>query len=269
MDSKTDRSGTTSDHRNKYIPIRKPHNKRFIIPGLLLIIVLNPLPIQAQEISYALVSDYNEHFNQAIGLDENLINGYKYIVEHPNRKGHPFLGSDEFKPGKLVINNTIYAHVDLLYDILNQDVLLSYKNSLGNVNYIVLHKGFITEFDIVDKHFKKLFFDETGSQFFQVVSNKQIMCLYFWEKTLVVSSSSLKSYYDYSDQNKKTFLVINDTLEQYKGKHSFVKLFPKELQGKIKKYINSRKINLRNASDGSIKKLIEFCESLKPEGNRI
>lgn len=268
MDSISDKFEQIMGERISSQPKLKLWIKSSVVPGILLLIFIH-LSIQAQDISYALVTDFDERFDQAIGLDENLINGYKYIVEYPNRKGHPFLDSDEFKPGKLVINNKLYTHVDLLYDILNQDVLLSYKNSLGNVNYIVLHKSFITEFDIIDKHFKRLFFAETGSRFFQVVSNKQIMCLYFWEKTLVVSSSSLKSYYDYSDQNKKTFLVVNGTLKQYKGKRSFAKLFPKELQGKIKKYINNHKINIRNASDGSIKKLIEFCESLKPEGNSI
>lgn len=268
MESIYYRNEKTSAKRNKYKLKLSLQNYCFVVPGLLLLGFIQ-LSIQAQEISYALVSDYDQRFNKAIGLDENLINGYKYINQYPKMKGHAFLGSDEFMPGKLIIKNKMYANVHLLYDILNQDVILSYNNSLGNINYIVLQKRFITEFEINDKHFKKLYFTETGTRFFQVVSNQKIMCLYFWKKTLTVSSSSLKSYYEYSDQNKETYLVMNNTLKQYRGKHSFVKLFPEELQGKIKKYINNHRINIKNASDGSIKELIEFCESLKTEGNRI
>jgi hypothetical protein len=254
---------------------RKKYEQRIILPKIffsmtaILLLTLTQIFLRAQEISHAMVFEYDNRFHKAIGVDENLINGYQYINQYPKMSGHAFLGSNEFVPGKLIINNKTYTDIPVKYDIRNQDVIISYINSFGNVNELVLQKNFITEFDIKDKHFKKFSFPETGTQFFQVISNNRIPCLYFWEKTLTVSSSSLASYYEYSDQNKKTYLVINSHLRQYKGKHSFIKLFPDEMQSPIKKYMKSHKINIKSATDRSVKELIEFCENQKMEGSSL
>lgn len=242
----------------------KNNNSGF--PGLILFLLFIQLSNHAQEINTASLSGYDDHFHKVIGLDENLINGYQYNNLYPNITGHAFFGKDEFVPGLLVLNNKRYTDIKLKFDILNQDLVLSYVNSFGGMSQIVLQKSLITEFQINDKHFEKLDFTETGSQFFQVICNNKIQCLYLWEKTLQITTGSLKSYYEYSEQSKKTYLVLNNSIKRYRGNTSFVKLFPEAQQGQIKKYIRTHKIKIKEASDASIKKLIEFCEDLKYEG---
>ncbi len=219
----------------------------------------------AQEISDEIVSNYNTRFIKAIGLDENLINGLKYMSQYNNIIGHVFFGENEFKSGSLVLNNKTYTNESLKYDLVKQNVILSYKTSLQGINYIVLQKNLITEFELDDKHFEKLYFPKTDTQFFQVVSKNSIKCLYFWEKTLEINPQSVQNYFEYSDQSKKTYLVINNDLKQYSGKHSFIKLFPEDLQKPINKYISKQKLNIKTASEKSIIELIEFCESLISE----
>lgn len=235
--------------------------KGFTIQGLMLFLVFIQITVVAQEIDYKMVSIYNNRFKKAIGLDENLINGYKYLNRYNKIKGHVFLGNNEFMSGSLVLNNKTYTNVSLKYDILNQNVILSYINSLQGINHIVLLKNHITEFELDDKHFKKLYFPKTGTQYFQVISNNNIKCLYFWKKTLNITQS-LKNYYEYSDQSKKTYLVINNDLKQYSGNHSFIKLFPEDMYEPIDKYMSMHKIIIKDASEQSIIELIAFCESL-------
>lgn len=256
-----------SEKGNRIFIRLRPGSKGFGLPGFLFLILLQ-LSAYAQDINYALVSEYDSRFKKAGGADENLINGYQYINPHPLMEGHAFLDHDEFVPGKLVINNKTYQDVDLKYDILNQEVLLSYENSFGNINHLILQKSFIGEFDLADKHFEKIHFAETGTQFFQVISTGNPQCLYRWEKTLTASSSSSKRYYKYSNQKKRTYLVVNNTLKQYKSNRSFVKLFPAEHQGEITAYLKSNKINVQKASDASVRELIEYCEQLKSAGDK-
>lgn len=219
----------------------------------------------AQEINDELVSYYSDHFEKAIGPDENLINGIKLLSRYKQIKGHEFLGSNEFVSGSLVLNNKTYADVSIKYDIVNQNIVLRYTTSLQGLNYIVLHSSFITEFELDNKHFEKLYFPKTDTQFFQIVTNNSIKCLYFWNKTLEINPQSVQNYFEYSDQSKKTYLVIDNELKHYSGKISFINLFPKDLHKPIKKYINSHRIEIKNAPDESIIKLIEFCEGLIPQ----
>ena len=237
----------------------------FTFPGIIMFLMFIQANVIAQEINDKVVSDYTDLFKKAIGLDENLINGCKYMNQFNNVKGHEFLGDNEFMSGSLVLNNKTYTNVSIKYDILNQDIILSYKNSLQGINHIVLQKSLISEFELDGKHFERLYFPETDTQFFQVISDKSIKCIYFWQKTLEINPQSVQNYFEYSDQNKKTYLVINNDLKHYSGKHSFIKLFPEDLHKPIKAYISKQKLNIKDASEVSIVKLIEFCEGLKSE----
>jgi hypothetical protein len=237
----------------------------FPFPGLILFLLFIQITVVAQEINNELVSNYNTLFTRAIGLDENLINGYRYVNQYSKINGHAFFGNNEFMSGSLVLNNKTYLNVSLKYDILNQNIILSYKNSNRGINHIVLQKKLITEFELDDKHFEKLYFPKTDTQFFQVLGNKNIKCLYLWRKTLEINPQSVQNYYEYSDQSKKTFLLINNKLKPYSGKHSFIKSFPEHLHEPIQRYMSKQKMKIKNASEESVIELIEFCESLIAE----
>ncbi len=243
--------------------------KFFPFPGLVIFFIFIHPTVIAQEINEKMVSDYNDLFSEVIGLDENLINGCKYMNQFNNVKGHEFFGDNEFISGSLVLNNKTYTNVSIKYDILNQDIILSYKNSLQGINHIVLQKSLISEFELGSKHFEKLYFAETDTQFFQVISNEKIKCLYFWQKILEINPQSVQNYFEYSDQSKKTYLVINNDLKHYSSKFSFIRLFPEDLHKPIKAYFSKNKLNIKNASDESILKLIEFCEGLISEKNNL
>jgi hypothetical protein len=262
MDSISDKYDKNSLERNKYKLKLNSQSNCSAILGLIVLIVFKSLSIQAQEISYSSVSDYDNHLNKVIGLDENLINGYQYINQYSRIKGHVFFGENEFVTGSVVLNKKTYTNVLLKYDILNQDVILSYKTSLQGINHIVLRKNLITEFELDGKYFERLYFPQTDIQFFQVVCNKSIKCLYLWRKTLEINPQSVHDYFECSDQRKQTYLVIDNDLKQYSGKRSFIKLFPEDLHVPINKYMSKQKIKIKDAPDRSIIKLIEFCESL-------
>lgn len=259
-------SEKSSERKNNYRLKLKSLISHSFRHGIISLILFTALSSKAQEISYSQVSDYNSRFNRTIGVDENLINGYQYINQYPKARGHAFLDNDEFVSGQLIINNKFYNNIFIKYDILNQDIVLRYKNSVGSINHLVLQKSFINAFEIKGKYFRKMHFPETGTQFFQVVSSNEIMCLYLWKKSLTVSSSSTRSYYNFSDQRKTRYLVNNNELRHYKSKKSFISFFPDGEQAEIKKYIKKHKINIRTAPDGEIRKLIEYYESTVTEG---
>lgn len=236
--------------------------KFFALPGLILLLLCTQKMLVAQEINEEMISRIDTRFKKAIGLDENLINGYVYINEYTKMQGHVFFGNDEFVSGSLVLNHKKYSHVPIKYDILNQNIILSYTTSLQGTNQIVLRSNLITEFDMDDRHFEKLSFPETGAEFFQVIYRNRITCLYFWNKTIIINPSSVHNYYECSEQSKKTYLLMDNTLREYTGNRSFIKLFPNELREPLKKYIRSHRIRMKNASEKSMVQLMRFCESL-------
>ncbi|MBN2520760.1 MAG: hypothetical protein JXB17_09670 [Bacteroidales bacterium] len=256
---------------NKYLTklskaIQKNNRIKRSVYFSFILLVCYSCSVQGQSLSPETVYSYNSEFKKANGIDHNLINGYQYIKLYLKANGHAFFDKDEFLPGKIIINNKLYNDVYLKYDILNQNVILLYKNSFGGNNQIVLHNHAINQFELKNKIFVNLLFPEIGNKYFQVISNSTIKCYYLWYKEIRNTSWSIDSYYEYSDQRKKTYLLINGELLRYRGNISFIKLFPKKKQEYIKQYIKTNAIKLKKASDKTVNELIIYCENLIIEG---
>ena len=201
-------------------------------------------------------------FEKQYGLDQLLINGIQYYNLYPKAPGHAFFNEGEFKPGSVTIENKVYDNLYIKYDIYNHRLVLYYNNSFGGIGQIVLHNQVIDEFEMDDKIFKKYKFPEFGDRFYEVIADGKILCLYYWEKRIVKNQGDVESYYKYTGQKKKTFLVISGTLYPYSGKRSFLKLFPKNQHSLIKQYIADNGINLKSASNQEIGEFIQYCGQL-------
>jgi hypothetical protein len=201
------------------------------------------------------------YFEQLYGADYNLINGTRYVNLYPSAEGHPFLGEDKFYRGNIIINNISYSDVEIKYDICDQNIILQYPYFTGNKDKIILNEEFIEEFEADGRIFRKYFFPETGSHFYQVVSQGNIYCLYRWEKYLLKGSSAL-SFYKYSPEKHFSYLVIDNRICSFTGRKSFLKLFPGEYHKKILLFLRSNKIWIRDASDMQIRQLMNFCNEL-------
>ena len=217
---------------------------------------------QVQTISDSTINNWKKYFDLSYGPDYNLINGIKYLYLYSNASGHPFFGENQFYTGRLVITDREYHDVHLKYDIYNQNMILQYSPVTGGTDQILLNNEFIHEFKIDGKLFRKYSFSETGTRFFQVVTSGKIYCLYQWEKDLNYSPTSISSFYNFTPQEKKAYIVMNSKPYRFKRKKKFLRLFPVQIQKEIKQFIRNNKIWLKNESDDNMRRLLEFCNQL-------
>ncbi|MFC2137337.1 hypothetical protein ACFLTE_04165 [Bacteroidota bacterium] len=251
-----------------YKQIKPRQNYRVIIVYILIILDICLIPAFAQQENTISLKDLNESFGNYYRLDQNLINGIQFYNLHPNAPGHAYFNDNEYTIGNIMINNKIYHNVNLKYDLCKQRVLLEYDLLNGGTNQIILHNNDVDEFILNGKLFRKLNFPETGSQFFQIVSDENnIVCLYHWNKQIVANTGSLDSYYQYTDQKKKTYLLIDNNLYEYNRNLSFVRLFPENQQPKIKRFIRTNKIKLKEISEETTQQLIRYCVDLAKNPN--
>ncbi len=228
---------------------------------LLILLCLKSNFAQSTRMNDSIILNWKLYFNQLYGTDYNLINGTRYVNLYPTAEGHPFLGEDDFYRGNIVINNISYSNVEIKYDICNQKIILQYPYFSGNKDKIVLNEEFIEEFETYGRLFRKYLFPETGSRFYQVVSEGNIYCLYRWKKDLLKGSST-QSFYKYSPEKHFSYLVIDNELCSFNGRKSFLELFPGEYHKEILLFLRSNKIWLRDASDMQMRQLMDFCNKL-------
>jgi hypothetical protein len=203
---------------------------------------------------------YN-YFNARYKLDQNLINGVKYYKPHEAVSGNEFLLDDKSSRGSITVNGKKYENVFLKYDIFNQNVILEYDYPPGGKLQIIIDNEKITEFEIFEKRFRKYYFPSTGNQFFQILSAGNLVCLVYWIKIKVPAGSSLDYAYQYSEEKKKNYLLVENELHQFGGQKSFLKLFP-DLKDEIKKYIKRHDLEIRNISDKDLIGLFKYCHDL-------
>ncbi len=233
---------------------------RWAVSILLFLLVL--IDLQGQDTyTEKVVVDFRS-FDRLYGLDQNLINGIRYKPEYPGSEGHPFLDDRQIFTGSIRINDLPYQQVRLGYNVYNQSVILEYLNFAGAPEQIVLHNESVDEFDLGQKKFEKLTFDMTGTAFFQVIKEKDLRCLYLWNKSLNRSTTSVSGFYIYSEPKRKFYLWKDRQLHNFNSKGSFVKLFDANYQKQIKQFFKQWHIQLKLISDSQMQELLKYCNEL-------
>ena len=214
---------------------------------------------------------YEEIYNESqniYGIDQELINGVFYENKYYKAIGHPFLLKDEFFPGEINLRGKLYKDIELKYDIFEQHIIINYSYDYKKL-WVVLPDEFISEFSFKGMSFKKFEFPGHFPTFYQVIGNSdELQCLYHWSKKRN-DSDHLRVYfsYEFTDEGRASYLLLDGQLLKYYNNLSFIKKFPKAMQNQVRKYIKSHDIKVSKSKDKLISDLIDYCVLLKTENN--
>lgn len=197
------------------------------------------------------------------GIDQGLINGLLFENKNKDLKGHPYLLNYYSNQGSVSYRGKHYSNLNLRYDIYAQQVLLIY--TFSNVEYkLHLLKEFITGFQIENKKFINEAFGANGdAKFYQVIGEDfPIKILYYWEKGLsnvYVNNTDNKMF---SEEQKKTFTLLDNKLVSFTGNRSFARNFNSKRRPAINEYFRKNKTKVKQANDEEMELLIQFINSI-------
>ncbi|RPH32787.1 MAG: hypothetical protein EHM93_07615 [Bacteroidales bacterium] len=232
-------------------------SKRFILFLLFNIIITNGLFCQQNDEILNLDSLDKVH-----GLDPFLYNGIIYKSFYPsNVLGDQYLSSKNYKQGDATIRGVNYKNLELNFDVYKQEVLLKYLNSNNVYNIIMLSKTWLENFTIGDNQFILFSTPEESKRIYQVLGKDSLRLLYYYKKDLKLESVSGSKNYVFIPR-KEQYVLINQSLNKYYRNKSFIRIFKKEKQIIIKKYLRRNKIKVNNASSQIMEDLINYCSKL-------
>jgi hypothetical protein len=237
---------------------------KYLLVFLLFVLSIS-LSLFAQEQSVDAGTDYNKLYKSLIdeyGFDQVLVNGFLYEDKYWRKIGHQFLLQDQFYNGTLVYRGEVYKGVEMKYDIYDQQLVLSIKNN-NSIERIVPHNDFISAFSLGDKFFSKYNF-RGEPKFYQLVfDTEKVKCLYYWFKQKYDSNRiNFLGFNEFTESEKENYLILDGSLKKYKNNRSFNELFQNEIKSRVKEYIRNNHINVAKSSDGKIKELLTYCNSL-------
>jgi len=197
-------------------------------------------------------------------LDDQLINGKVYSYYPPQSVvGNQFLSSSEFTKGVIWITGKEYRDVLINYDVLNQKLLISFKNLQGANVIIAQSMAYVEYFYFDHKKFivKRGLEDQTN--IYQLIQVGEANFLIRWHKNLDLRTSLNIVQYEFSKPLRTLYYQASDEQQVLIRKNSsFYKQFPKEKAVQIKKYMRSNKLKITKLTVSQYMDLLNFTEML-------
>lgn len=187
-----------------------------------------------------------QQVEQAYGLDQHLINGTLFYQTQNRTAGHPYLGRDEFIPGKVQVGPHWHA-TRLKYDIHRQDLVIEYLDLNGAPMQLRPVMDHIPSFYLGSLEFCRRQ-AEDQELFYQKVDFWGQSCLVQWSKSLNPVSNQSAILEQFGEARPSCFLEVQGRLEGFSGKGSFSKLFPPSRQKQVRKFLTRRQFSFRRTS---------------------
>lgn len=233
-----------------------------LYPFLILFLIFsNYLYSQNESIN----TDYStkDSLNRVYGMDPLLYNGMLFNSFYPGKvKGDQYFINSNFIKGDVSLRGIKYKNLDLNYDLNKQELILKYLNSANLYSIIMISKAWLETFTLGNYKFIMYSTPEAPNRYYQVLGNESIQLLVYWKKEIAFETDYLENTSLYFITLKEQNLLMNKTLSKFDDNKSFVKLFAKEKQDPIAKYLRHNKIKVKKASDQTMEQLINFCSKL-------
>jgi len=197
------------------------------------------------------------------GYDPLLYNGRVYaFFPKPGTAGTPFIFPDFDTKSSVTLRGVTYTHLNLNYDLYNQQLILKYKTLSGSPALIELSLAWLESFEIKGLHFEIVTSFDTTKRIFQVLGAGPCQIRYSLFKALLPDSRTSSRNYIFTDTEKERFIFSGDKMTRYKNNRSFVAAFSPANQEAIRKFMRKNKIKVKRANDYKMTELINFCNSL-------
>lgn len=218
--------------------------------------------IYAQETSGTKYESVLQTFDEAYGVDFNLVNGVKFVDFYATASGHPWFSEPEFGHGWLIIDGKKYFGQELNYDVYNQIVVAEHDSKLLGIQRFIVPDVYLDEFHMNGRTFRKMTVDNKKERIYEVVSEGHFTMLISYEKTYNLNRNANDRNYRFSNIVIDRYILFNDELKKFKRPGSFRKCFPKEIQDEIKRYMKDQNINFKRSGLTEIRSLMQYINSL-------
>lgn len=220
------------------------------------------LPVILIQASSFVFAQSNTGIDPVYGFDPLLYNGKVYYFYQPATGGTQYLLTDFDKAGSVTIRGVLYSDLTINYDLYNQQLILKYINKAGSSSLIIVSDAWLESFILGGSNFSLISDADTTRQIYQVIGNSEVKVLYHRKKELLLDSFKSGGMHYFSEPKYLKYVYLNHKMSSFNSNRSFLKVFEKEKQLLIKKYMHAQKVNVKKADAYTVERLINYCNSL-------
>jgi len=187
-----------------------------------------------------------------------LFNGKLYSSSAYNPEyGHPFYASSEWQVGTITYDGVTHSHVPLLYDIVQDEVLIQPPNNPSSISLV---KEKVSQFTVHNHTYvykKAVAGSILPEGFYDLLFDGKVNALARHEKkpkSVSKSSTVLKTYFKSSDQY---FISKDGAYYTVKNQSDILKLFP-ESKAALNQFMNEHKLSFKKEPEQALKQIAAF-----------
>jgi len=223
----------------------------FLLPGLL----ASSLPAFSQlapaEASLAAsVATAQRQYAQSFFSHPQLYNGPEYLdyaKRYYKQEGHQFYVWPTMQPGRVFYNNHQFEQVQLVYDIVLDQVVLSPPGSPVTLRLV---NEFVRDFNINDRHFVRLVADSASSAvirtgYYQLLLNAPVQVLAKRTKRTQERVAQQQRNVEFTSKDR-LFIKKQGVYYPIKGKSAAMRLFA-DRAPEMQAYLKEQKLSFRKA----------------------
>jgi hypothetical protein len=203
-----------------------------------------------------------ELFQNELKADSHLYTGKAFISYPVNIKGHPFFETDQMQSGEIFYDGTLYENVLLLFDIVNQQVIINRYNSEERIQLLNEKLRYFT-FD--GKRFENIFSVEgkdenVKSTIYEIMVDGRASLLV---KRVKKIKSGLKAEDPTSFVVEDEFYIRKEkNLYAIDGRESVLEAFS-DKKDLIKTFIRKSKFRFKKKKEKELIATVEYYSGLK------
>jgi hypothetical protein len=235
----------------------KKNKKEFFY---LLLLLLIPPSTNAQNSFDSSFADAVSVYKKTMGENIHLFNGSEYVDYDHRISGNPFFGSLYFADGSIVYDDITYTDIQMIYDMLNDDVIIKNYNGAP----LLLTKEKISSFNLGGHYFVTIITDSTvtgmKTGFYDVLYDGATKLLVKRKKEITekIEMQSLESSFTQRDQ----YYIMKDTVyHPVHDKNAALKAM-KDRKSELTKFIHQDKIKFRKDFETALLKTVAYYNSL-------
>ncbi len=210
------------------------------------------------------VREARAYFDRLYGSDFNLLNGRRYYLYYSSNS-HPFLETEQSRPGDLVLGGISYRGVPINYDLYQQVVILQYISHSGETRHVILNRELVDGFVLDQKVFSKVPLVGKDRGYTQVIRAGRLGFYIDYSKKLNYTPSVNTTPYHYTKLARRLYLDREGAVLPVGSRGSFVQAFEPGSRQAIRQFMRQQHIRLRSASDGALTLLLQFCNQMEEQ----
>lgn len=202
----------------------------------------------------------------AEGQYEKLLYGPVYKFRYYGAQQHPFLMSDQPWKSTLIYKGHRHEHLQLLYDLHQQELVLFQDRITSLPRYVCLNSKYVQEWRFTGDNGKEYLF-KALLPYRDILPKNPILYRIYYEGTIKFVSSAEKEFnlgpYESEsemEQEKRYYLLKEHELYEIRNRRTLLKAF-KEDKKRLRKFIREQNLTIRTSHVSDIIRLIHFYEN--------